>query len=190
MSDKNNWYVITGGPCAGKTSVLKILEQMGYRVQYEEARIYIDEKIAEGRSIGEIRKDEAAFQREVLRRKIEVEKNLPAKEMILFDRGVPDSVAYFELIGLSDDAGELRRNIVNSRYKKIFLLDLLDFEGDYSRIEDCKTANNIQKLLEKTYRDLGFEVVNVPVPKSNKKEDRADFIIQNLQQSPGCHKNY
>lgn len=181
MKTKNNWHVITGGPCAGKTSLLEIMEGKGYRVEFEMARIYIDEQLSLGRSLDEIRKDESAFQKEILRRKIELEKKLPKDQLILFDRGIPDSIAYLELIGLSDEAEKLRKIIKPADYKKIFLLDLLDFKKDYARVEDKETADKIQKLLESTYRDLGFEVINVSAPDSNNIEDRVRFIIQNLE---------
>ncbi|MDO8529322.1 MAG: ATP-binding protein [bacterium] len=181
METKNNWYVITGGPCAGKTTLLEIMAERGYRVEFEMARIYIDEQVSLGKSLQEIRKNEGAFQREILRRKIELENKLPKDHLILFDRGIPDSIAYFELIGLSKEAEELRKIVRVVDYKKIFLLDLLEFKQDYARVEDKKTADKIQKLLGNTYRDLGFEVVKVPVPDSNKIEDRINFIIQNLE---------
>ena len=61
--DSNNWYVITGAPHSGKTSVLKLLEEKGYRVIYEAARIYIDQEIEKGRTIEEIRESELEFQK-------------------------------------------------------------------------------------------------------------------------------
>jgi predicted ATPase len=44
---KTNWYVITGAPCSGKTSVIRELEKRGYRVVHEVARAYIEGKRAE-----------------------------------------------------------------------------------------------------------------------------------------------
>ena len=176
----NNWYVITGGPCAGKTSLLEVMAKRGYHVEFEIARIYIDEQIALGKSLQEIRRDESAFQKEILKRKFELEKTLSRDELILFDRGILDTIAYYELIGLSKDAEKLRKTIKITNYKKIFLLDLLDFKQDYARVEDKETAYKIQKLLGKSYQELGFEVTTVPVPISKNIEERADFIIKNL----------
>ena len=37
-----NWCVITGGPCTGKTTVVELLAQRGYKTTIEHARHYID----------------------------------------------------------------------------------------------------------------------------------------------------
>ena len=71
------WYVITGAPCAGKTSVVLNLERRGYPVVHETARAYIEERQSAGESLALIRSDELAFEREILRRKIEIEASLP-----------------------------------------------------------------------------------------------------------------
>ncbi|PIS15984.1 hypothetical protein COT62_00785 [Candidatus Roizmanbacteria bacterium CG09_land_8_20_14_0_10_41_9] len=58
---KNNWYVITGAPSAGKTTLLKELEKKGYTVIYEAARIIIDREMKKGKKLSEIRKNELEF---------------------------------------------------------------------------------------------------------------------------------
>ncbi|MEM5794016.1 MAG: AAA family ATPase [Candidatus Aenigmatarchaeota archaeon] len=40
-----SWYVITGEPSSGKTTILKKLEELGYFVVPETARILIDKYI-------------------------------------------------------------------------------------------------------------------------------------------------
>jgi len=61
--DKPKWYVITGGPCSGKTTIIKELRKIGYIVYPEAARIFIDKEIRKGRLLKEIRKNEAKFQK-------------------------------------------------------------------------------------------------------------------------------
>jgi predicted ATPase len=39
---ETNWYVITGAPSSGKTTLLKELEELGYRVIHEVARAFIE----------------------------------------------------------------------------------------------------------------------------------------------------
>ena len=62
----NNWYVITGAPSSGKTTIVKLLKSKGYIVLYEAARIYIDQELKKGKTIQKIRKDEGKFQKESL----------------------------------------------------------------------------------------------------------------------------
>ena len=67
---ESKWYVITGGPSSGKTTVLKKLAELGYLTYPEAARVFIDGEMAKGKSLKEIRGDEAEFQRKVLKIKI------------------------------------------------------------------------------------------------------------------------
>lgn len=174
----NNWYVITGGPCAGKTTALKELERRGYKVQYEMARIFIDSEIARGKTIEDIRGDEGEFQRRVLKMKVELEKKLPKDELIFFDLGIPDSITYYEMAGISTKDAYLKKAVEGSSYRKIFLLEMYPYKKDYARIQPKKDALKIQRLLESSYRRLGYPIVKVPAISNN--EERVDLILKNL----------
>jgi predicted ATPase len=176
FSGKNNWYVITGTSCNGKTTLITLFEKKGFRVVYEAARLIIDEEMKKGRTIEEIRKDEMAFQRKILDRKINLEKELPKDEVVFFDRGIPDSLAYYSLYGEGGDPFLLKA-VEECSYKKIFLLDLIPYEKDYARTESDEQRKQIQDLLFKGYNDLPMPVVFVP-PVS--PEERMDFILDQL----------
>ena len=173
----NNWHVITGAPHSGKTSVIKLLEEKGYRVEYEVARVYIDQEIAKGRTVEEIRKDELEFQKGILDMKIEIEKKLPKNEIIFFDRAIPDSDAYYELCGLSGNK-YLEGVIKKCEYKKVFLFDILPYEKDYARTESEEEQKKLQGLLEKSYKKIDCPIIKVR--KMDSKESRLDFILKNL----------
>lgn len=174
---KTNWYVITGGPCSGKTTAIELLEKKGYKVQKEAARIYFDKKLALGRKIEEIRKDEGQVQKEILRLKEKIEKSLPKEETIFLDRAIPDSFAYYEAAGLSPKDKYLLSLVKKAHYKKIFLFELLEYKRDDVRT-DSKNAKKIEDSLEKYYLQTGFEVVRVP--DMGKPEKRIEFITANL----------
>ena len=76
---------------------VELLAQRGLRVRSEIARAYVDEEILNGRTIQEIRSDMRRFQCEILRWALASEAALPRDELAFFDRGVPDSLAYFML---------------------------------------------------------------------------------------------
>ena len=176
MHNKKNWHVITGGPSSGKTTIIKALEEKGYRVVHEAARQYIDEQLARGLTIKEMRRDELQFQREVLKRKMELEASLPTNEIIFFDRGIPDSVAYYEMHGFNIYEDEKFAHVIKKCiYGKVFLLKMLAFKKDYARVETAATAYKIHRLLKKAYDELSFEVVTVPV---GTVEERIDFIFK------------
>lgn len=173
----NNWYVVTGAPHAGKTSVLELLENEGYWVVYETARIYIDNEIEKGRTIEEIRKNELEFQKGILDLKIDIEKNLPKNEMIFFDRAIPDSSAYYELCGLTNDK-YLEKVTRESKYKKVFLFDYLPYKKDYARIENEEEQITLHKLLKESYEKINIPMISVPV--TDTKEQRMKFVLNNI----------
>ena len=170
-----NWHVITGAPCSGKTAVIKRLEQKGYTVVHEVARAHIDAQLARGRTLAEIKADEWAFERSILMAKVKIEAGLPRSEAIFFDRGVPDSIAYYMLCGL--DPAEPRKMSRTIRYRKIFLFERLSFLADAVRSEDEKTASRINHLINESYQSLGYNPIRVPL---SSIEDRTDFVLKHL----------
>jgi len=173
----NNWYVITGAPSAGKTTLIKLLEEKGYQVVYEAARTYIDQEISKGKTIDQIRKDELLFQEIVLKMKIEIEKELPKEKVIFFERGIPDTEAYYKLHGRENDKF-LEEAMKNCSYKKIFLLDFFDMDRDYARTETKEEQARIHNLLEESYKKLNAPVIKVP--KVEVERERLDFVLSNL----------
>lgn len=173
------WYVLTGAPSSGKSTLLGELEGRGYRTQIEAARHVIEREIAEGRSLAELRGDAAAFQHEVLRMKMLWEAELPKDQTVFFDRGIPDSIAYYRHEGIPQD-DVLRDALKSARYRKIFVLDLISRENfvlDGARSETWEGAQELDTLLEEAYLEAGYEVIRVPVMSVS---DRADFVIKNL----------
>ena len=173
----NNWYVITGAPSSGKTTLIKLLEKIGHDVVHEIPRAYIDQEIERGKNIGQIRQNELSFQEVILKIKIEVEENLSKEKIIFFDRGIPDSRAYYKLHGKKNDEF-LEKAIQNCLYKKIFLLDFFNMEKDYARIETREEQIKIHSLLEDSYKKINIPIVKVPI--MNSKEDRLEFVLKNL----------
>ena len=104
---------------------MALIEKLGYRVIPEAARVLIDEELAKGKTIEEIRKDERGFQRKVLAMKIKIENELSKDEIIFFDRAVPDSVAYYQISGL--DPEEALNVCRRGQYSKVFLMEQLPF---------------------------------------------------------------
>jgi len=170
-----NWYVITGAPCSGKTSVISRIEQLGYRVVHETARAYINEELSKGRTLDEIKADMFIFESSIFYRKIKMEASLPEKAIIFLDRAIPDSVAYFRFAGL--DPKEPEEKSADIRYRKIFLFDRLRVKQDEVRNENEEDSILIERLIEETYVNLGYEIIRVPVLPVVR---RTDFIFENM----------
>lgn len=173
---QTNWYVITGGPSSGKTTTVNLLKERGYTTTIEHARHYIDTQRVTGKSVEEIRTNQAAFQRGVLKMQLEQEKALDPQATVFLDRALPDELAYYRFLDLPVDA-ELTEALASASYKKVFILDPLPLAPDYARTEDADAQQQIHHLLLETYASLGFPIVHVPVLPP---EERADFILAHL----------
>lgn len=173
--------VITGGPGRGKTSLLKHLSKLGYRTGRELEREFMQEERAkpleERRCLPEI--DMAAFQSKMFGLKCrEYETIVPADgEVVFFDRGMPDSIAYFRREGIAvpeSTTSLCRRN----RYDRIFILDALpEYVGDDERYEDEQHAQLTHDLVSRAYKSLGYGIIvvpPVPVP------ERAGIVLANI----------
>jgi predicted ATPase len=171
------WYVITGGPSSGKTKTVEYLAFLGYAIVPEAARIFIDNEISKGRTIKDIRSDEAEFQRIVLEMKIDTENKTPVNRTTFFERGIPDSIAYYKVCG--KDTTPIISASKKRRYEGVFLLEQLPFEKDYARTEDEKLANKLSLLLKDSYSSLGYNVISVPPIKPI--SERANFILKKFK---------
>lgn len=184
MQIQTNWWVITGGPSSGKTTLIDRLHLMGYKTVPESTRIIIDEGIAEGKSLDEIRKDRVVFQRVVFARKEAIEETLPQSVLTFLDRGsLGDTLAYLSLslgqqepdFSVDFPGKDIILKTPKRRYQGVFLLDPLPFEADYARTEDEETARRIHQLLRDIYSGLGYEPIVVPVMSV---EERISFILE------------
>ena len=56
---QTNWHVITGASCSGKTTLIDQLAGKGFQTFPEVARQYFAREIAKGRTMDEIREEQA-----------------------------------------------------------------------------------------------------------------------------------
>ncbi|UFK98290.1 AAA family ATPase [Kaistella faecalis] len=169
------WNVITGGPCTGKTTVVNILAQRGYKTTIEYARHYIDLQKIQGRTVEEIRKNKKEFQLSVLNMQIAEENSLDPNETAYLDRALPDAMAYHQFLGLELDEF-LIQQCHKYRYHRVFILDRLPLTNDYARLEDESEQLRIHNLIIEVYKSLGIPLIHVPVLPP---EERVDFILKN-----------
>lgn len=175
---QNNWFVITGGPCSGKTTLIEGLQRAGFHTEEESARMYIEDEMAKGKTLEEVRADEEAFQQKVYQYKIDREEILPPKEIIFFDRGVPDTFAYYWHYDIPISE-EMEVRMTSSAYRKVFLLEQVGYEKDQARAEDEAEAKKLHKLTKEAYERTLNEVVVVPLLAS--KEERLLFVLKTLE---------
>ena len=175
---RTKWNVISGAPCSGKTTLIERFEAMGYRTVPETARQFIDGEFSRGRTIQELRGDEAAFQRRLLDVRLKVEQDLEPDEVLFLDRAMPEVITFYRAIGL--DPNEILPECTLYTYASVFILDRLPLLKDGVRTEDDAVSDFHDEWLYRDYRALGYEVIRVsvmPVP------DRIDFILGKLRLS-------
>ena len=172
-------FVITGGPCSGKTTTIKALSSEFYIID-ESAREIIEQEIKQGKLRG--RFDVKERQLKILRLQLQREKEAEKQNKnILLDRGIPDSIAYFKLFNENVLEELLKQSKKEkTKYEKIFLLDLLPFKKEKVREqneENEEIATKIHNLIFETYKELGYNVITVPVLPI---KDRIKFIKEKI----------
>lgn len=175
-------YVITGGPCTGKTHLLLHLEEKGYTVVEEAARAVIKEEIEKEKLLAGYKpivpwKNFPGFQEAVKRKQVGLESRITGGIAFL-DRSLIDNIAYARIhnVKINED---IYGYIEKASYTKIFFMDRLGFYGqDAERKETEEEAKVIHEAIYKAYCDMGFDPVIVPAIGSRK---RAEFVLGRIR---------
>ena len=173
-------YVITGGPCTGKTTTLREIMARGYAVVEETARDIISnerEKSEKDKSYSPILPwtNISRFQRLVAEEQMRREEQATAIPVFI-DRGLMDNLAYIQVFGGQLD--DITASIVSrARYSKIFFLEQVPYVLDAARREDPELGRRIHEAIYEVYSSSKMEVLKVPWMAV---QDRANFILCNL----------
>lgn len=180
MNIKENFYVITGGPGVGKTTLLNELKSRGYNFVEEVARNIIKEQIeTDGEALPW--KDRQKYSDLMLKRSVEdFVRHSEIETLLFFDRGIPDTYAYQKLIGLPIGR-DLNVAVEKFRYNPtVFILPPWSeiYHTDDERKQDFEEAVNTYEAMKSVYSSLGYNLVEVPKYTVDK---RAEFILQNMK---------
>jgi predicted ATPase len=156
-----NWHVVTGAPCCGKTTLVEQLAARRFAAVPEVARQYVEQEIASGRTLDELRGDAASFQRSLEDMQQSMERGLRPDVAAFLDRAYPDCLAFRRVTGLNPS--EVLANCFHHRYASVFVLDPLPLGKDGVRTEDGAAARFLDRWLARDYRALGYDVVRIPV---------------------------
>ena len=175
-----NFYVVTGGPGAGKTTLLHELQNRGCYCVNEIAREIIREQVlTNGEALPW--KDQDLYLELMFKYSVESFKKqgTVGAGMLFFDRGIPDSITYAEIIG-SKQRDKLELNARNFRYNQnVFFLQPWKaiYETDEERKQSWEEAVVSAELNAATYRRLGYTIIEIP---HGTVADRADFVLKNI----------
>jgi predicted ATPase len=170
-----NWVVVTGPPSSGKTTLIQGLQARGLTICPESAREIIQYSLSAGFIAKCLRHDKLKLQRQILSVSLKREHQLDCAERIFFDRGTPDSIAYFKLYGF--DLQPAIRASMFRRYQHVIYCEGLPIVRDGLRQESDVEAKKIGELLLEAYRMLGYRPICLPVLPP---EERLAFLLQSL----------
>lgn len=171
---KPNFFVLTGGPGVGKTTLIRHLQALGELVVEETARAVIREQLAIGGQAAPWL-DNDAFVAETARRDIAIFDALAGESRrVFFDRGFIDSYGANGATPTTALIEAVRTRRYNSR---VFIFppwrDI--YETDAERRQDWAEAERTFALLHDRLPMLGYEPVVLP---KASLEERTAFVLE------------
>lgn len=175
----DQFFVLTGGPGSGKTTLIEALAAQGYATAPEAGRNIIQDQTTVGGSALPWR-DKTLFAELMLA--WELRSHHTASRLsgpVFFDRGVPDTLAYLKLSGLPIPA-HMEKAADHFRYnRRVFIAPPWPeiFAQDAERKQNIDEAERTFEALTDTYPRYGYELITLPrVPVA----ERLTFIFAEL----------
>jgi predicted ATPase len=172
----NRFFVLTGGPGSGKTTLVEALKARGYAATEEAGRGVIREEMRNDGSglpwADRSRFAELMFDWESRSYRDAERQHGP----VVFDRGLPDTIGYLRLEGL-DVPAWMEEQALRLRYnRRVFIAPPWKeiFGQDEERRQSWDVAVRTHDVMAETYTELGYNLVELP---RASVEQRAEFII-------------
>ena len=176
----NRFFVITGGPGSGKTTLINALEQAGYMRTLEAGRVVIQRQLSmRGNALpwgDRIRFAELMLAWEICSYQMAVN----GERAVIFDRGVPDVLGYLRFIGEAIPE-HMERAAKQFRYNRhVFIVPPWQeiFHQDPERKQDFAEAVRTYRAMIATYSQFEYELVEIPrAPVA----ERMQFVIDHIR---------
>ena len=169
-SETPPFFILTGPPGSGKSTLLQVLSNDFTTVPEAARRVLAEERRTGGTATGE--QDPAAFVARMLETMI-VDYD-SADGVTLFDRGLPDLLAFCTYYALDDTA--VKKAIHSRRYRlQVFFLPAWPniYQSDEERRLDFAGAEAFGGLTRAGFLSADYELIGVP---KISVEARAEFI--------------
>ena len=167
-------HVIAGGPCSGKTTILRALSERGHRVEVETSERMLEEGIARGETSSSLRMDPVDWQQRVLEEDYALFEGLPADQLMFTDTSFIEDIVFGSRAGISMGPG-VTSWLHTKRYKQVFFLAPLEnYETTAVRMESQSLAAQISDEVRACYQAYGYAPIVVP---PGSVAERVDFIL-------------
>jgi predicted ATPase len=179
-SGSDRFFVLTGGPGAGKTTLVEALKARGYATTEEAGRGVIRAEMGNNGNglpwVDRARFAELMFEWELRSYRDAERRDGP----VVFDRGLPDTIGYLRLEGqevpawMEEQAWRLRYN------KRVFIAPPWReiFGNDEERRQSWSVAVRTYEIMVETYSDYGYELIEVP---RAPVEERVEFAMGEIR---------
>ena len=176
---KENFYIISGGPGSGKSTLLEVLTRAGYATMPEAGRsiIRLQQNIG---GTGVPWNDRMLYTELMLLwelRSYTWACNLPGP--VFFDRGIPDLLGYMHICGITAPT-HIQKAAVEYRYAKcVFMAPAWPeiYVRDAERKQSWQEARATCDCMREAYVRLGYDIVELP--KADVKE-RVACVLANI----------
>lgn len=179
MSEYRNVIVLTGAPGSGKSSLLAELAQFNISVIPEPARqILAEQRSIKGPGVPEI--DPALFIRLMLSRTMGKIRELDRNKVYVFDRSIPDLIAYATHLKVSlpelEQAKEIRFN------SNVYYLPSWReiYRNDEERTMTFEAAARFGRDMLNVYTELGYNVIQLPTDETPIRRARRLLIEEQV----------
>jgi len=170
------FFVVTGGPGSGKSSLLDALEQAGYARSVEAGRAIIQDQLMIGGSALPWC-DRAAFAELMLSwemRSYHIAEQLNGP--VFFDRSVVDVLGYLRLLKLPVPKHVQKAAETFRYHRRVFIAPPWKaiYEDDHERKQSFEEAVHTYEAMASVYPECGYELIELPrVP----VKERVDFVL-------------
>ncbi|WP_378950019.1 AAA family ATPase [Mesorhizobium sp. ANAO-SY3R2] len=173
----NHFFVLTGGPGSGKTTLISALAAAGHAVSVEAGRGIIRDQVAISGTALPWR-DPALFAELMLSWEMRSHAIASAATgPVWFDRGVPDVIGYLRLVGLPVPA-HVEKAAEEFRYNPmVFVLPHWPeiFTQESERKQDEAEARRTHASMVETYTGCGYDCIEVP---RASVDERLQFVLE------------
>ena len=174
--DCSHLFIVTGGPGAGKSTLIEALRHAGFATAPEAGRAIIrSQQAIGGKALPDA--DRALYAELMLAMDLRSHQDAAARSgPVFFDRGIPDTLGYLRLIGLPEPA-HMRKAAELFRYNTtVFIAPPWPgiYATDTERRQSLDEAERTYDAMRAVYAELGYNLEPLPLASV---QERLEFVL-------------